>query len=77
VESGGCSGAKKDVELAGVRRDGQGGAGPAEGELGAGRGDEVRGSAPAEGGVDGAVRPAGKQGGVRRTWGRKPNVSRL
>jgi hypothetical protein len=43
-------------------RDGRGGAGPAEGELGAGRGGEVRGSAPAAGGVVGGSAGGGGRG---------------
>jgi hypothetical protein len=58
----GHSGAGEDAALAGVRGDGRGDAGPAKGELGAGRGSEVRGSAPAAGGVDGGLAGGGRRG---------------
>jgi hypothetical protein len=58
----GRSGAGEDAALAGVRGDGRGSARPVEGELGAGRGGEVRGSTLATGGVDGGSADGGRQG---------------
>jgi hypothetical protein len=58
----GRSGAGEDAALAGVRGNGRGSAGPAEGELGKERGGEVRGNAPTAGGVDGGSASGGRRG---------------
>jgi hypothetical protein len=62
---GGRADAGEDATLAGVRGMVRGGAGPAEGELGVGQGDEVRGSAPAAGGVVGGSVAGGRRGSGR------------